>query len=122
MKVIKMTTDCRSELIDAPEKITWSWCAEQIGCEWIEVVRPRGFDFIMVVDEEGLLKENRFNYYGSYIYGTQIHHQPIVGDILIMDESDEGELVGIEDSHAEILRLLYETKLESIKKIFGENL
>lgn len=57
-----------------------------IGCEWIEIVRPKGLPdgYVLLVDEEGALKDQPwFNVYASYLYGTQEHGWPICGNAVI---------------------------------------
>lgn len=61
----------------------------------LEIVRPRclsHFKFVMVVDEEGILKQKPLNLKASILYGILDHGQPIVGDVVFMREemTDEG--------------------------------
>lgn len=51
-----------------------------IGCDMIEIVRTSG-GRIMVVDEEGLLKELPENPTASFLHGRLI-----VGDVVLCDE------------------------------------
>lgn len=69
---------------------------------WIEIVRPGGLKspYVMVVNEEGLIKELPINIAGSILYGTPAHGSPIVGNIVIMKEgwTDEGkDILGLSD-------------------------
>lgn len=121
MQLLKLKTNGEIKTLECPEDPDTSWLAEQIGCEWIEIVRPRGFDFIMIVDEEGLLNEKPFNYYGSYIYGTQIHGQPIVGDVLIANENAEGCIVGLPKPEAIVWTVRLKQNFEMLKRMFGAN-
>lgn len=62
----------------------------------------------MLVDEEGRLKENMPNLIGSYLYRTEQHGCPIMGNILFVGEKwGEGgiDFCGIEDSVFELLEL-----------------
>lgn len=55
----------------------------------------------MLIDEEGLLKENEPNLIGSYLYESDRHGHPIMGNILFIGEEcgREGiDFCGIEDS------------------------
>lgn len=55
----------------------------------------------MLIDEEGRLKESEPNLIGSYLYETDRHGQPIVGNVLFVGEewgSDGIDFCGIEDS------------------------
>jgi len=78
----------------APKDLKCSWIAEQIECQWIEIVRPKNLPkgLVMIVDEEGHLKPNIINIIGSHLYGAEEHGETIVGDIMILREvfGDEG--------------------------------
>lgn len=94
-KIVKVETNGKVTMLDAPEEISCAWCAEQIGCEWVEVVHPKRMatPFILIVDEEGLLKDRPvLNVAGSWLYETDVHGAPIAGNILILREEigDEG--------------------------------
>ena len=99
-------------IVDAPDNFDWDWMKDKIGCDWIEIVHPMRLPegFVMIVDEEGLLKENELNPVGCWFYKTDVHGEPIVGDILILkeEEGDDGiECVGMTDDEvAEIFSLI----------------
>ena len=62
----------------------------------------------MLVDEEGGLKENVPNLIGCYLYMTEQHGCPIMGNILFAGEEwgrDGIDFCGIEDSVFELLEL-----------------
>ena len=72
---------------------------------WIEIVRPGGLKkpFVMIVNEEGLIKELPINIVGSLMYGKPVHGSPIVGNIVIMKEgwtSEGKDLIGLTDEEA----------------------
>lgn len=89
-KAIVITKEGKITIVNCPEDVSLKWMYSQINCEWIEIVRPKRLErgFVMIVDEEGLLKPNRLNCHGSYLYGMDEHGQPIVGDVLIMKECE----------------------------------
>lgn len=58
----------------------------------------------MLVDEEGGLKENVPNLIGSYLYRTDRHGYPIMGNILFVGKDGFG-FCGIEDSVFRLLEL-----------------
>lgn len=61
----------------------------------------------MLVDEEGLLKENEPNLIGSFLYETDRHGHPIMGNILFVGEEWAGDGIdfcGIEDSAFRLLK------------------
>lgn len=97
-----------ARVVEVPADITCSWIAKEIGCEWVEIVRakrlPEGL--VMVVDEEGLLKPNDINVVGSYLYETDKHGDPIMGNVMILKEimGPEGpEFAGMWDEDIETL-------------------
>ena len=89
-------------VVDVPDEIDCEWMSKTIGCEWVEIVRPKRLPacFAMIVDEEGLLKDNVLNPVGSWFYETDKHGDPSVGDVLILKEEfgpDGPELAGMTD-------------------------
>lgn len=61
---------------------------------------------IMLVDDEGGLKENKSNLIGSYLYESDRHGYPIMGNILFIGEEWDGDGIdfcGIEDSVFKLL-------------------
>ncbi len=79
----------------------------------------------MLIDEEGLFKKNEPNLIGSYLYETDKHGHPIMGNVLFVGErwNDDGiDFCGIEDSVFEELRMQLNYILDAIKKmkeVFG---
>ena len=52
----------------------------------------------MLVDEDGHLHQRKMNLVGSWLYETDIHGVPIVGDILIVGFSRKtGNICGLEE-------------------------
>ena len=64
----------------------------------IEIVRPQFMErpLIMLVNDEGLLRNMKINPAASYLYGTHEHGSPIVGPAMIMKEimTDDGPDIG----------------------------
>jgi hypothetical protein len=62
---------------------------------YIEIVRSKNLPdkMVMVVNEEGRLKNLKYNAFGCYIYGTEKHGNPIVGDIVFcrLDMTEDGQ-------------------------------
>lgn len=99
MTALLYTTNDTVKVLDYPDNPKgMEWFEKQIGCEYVEIVRPfrlpRGY--VMLVDEMGLYTEKKPNSFGSYLYGFDMHHQPIIGDILIVMEKNH-ELCGMDD-------------------------
>lgn len=73
---------------------------------WYEHVHPIGLNrpYSMMVNEEGLLLNLAKNMFGSFLYGTMIHGQPIVGNIVIVKDGHydgEPDVVGMEAEEAQ---------------------
>lgn len=104
---VKLNTDGTVEIVDVPEQgKLLEWMYGQIGCDMVEHVYPRMLSepYMLVIDEEGLLKENPIiNFIASWYYQTQVHGQPIVGTVLIMkQDAIDGEMhdVGMSEDEA----------------------
>lgn len=87
---------------------------DELGGSFYEIVRPRslGHKFLMLRDDEGLLKGMPINDVASELYGTRIHGCPICGDVLIMraymDEEGEEDICGLNDRDVgELFRILH---------------
>ena len=84
---------------------------DRLYTEWHMFGRPSkipGQCVSMLIDEEGRLKENVPNLIGSYLYRTEQHGYPIMGNILFVGEEWGGDGIdfcGIEDSVFELLEL-----------------
>lgn len=141
MKLIRITTDNEISTHDFPE----GNYAEQnkvlrdlIGndCRIYERVTPErlytelnmakhptkvsGQCVSMLVDEEGLLKDNEQNLVGSYLYKTDRYGFPIMGNILFVGEKWGGDGIdfcGIDDSVFESLKLQLDYVVDAIKEI-----
>lgn len=63
------------------------FCYRVIGCRTIDIVTLQclGDLYCMVVDDEGLFVDKpHLNAFASYLYGSHMHGQPIVGDVVLM--------------------------------------
>lgn len=111
-QILKITTDNKVTKLEYPKLKGLDlvhWLSQQIsGCECIEGVRPLrlysdmmispaptkqlGSSVAMVIDEDGYAHEQDVNIIGSWLYKTDYHGSPILGDILIVGEyiNDEG--------------------------------
>lgn len=129
MKLIKISTDLELSVHEFPDgtyEEQNQFLRELIGngCDIYEHVMPdrlytdlRMFDHpskipgqcvSMLVDEEGRSKENVPNLIGSYLYRSDQHGCPIMGNILFVGEEwgrDGINFCGIEDSVFELLEL-----------------
>lgn len=73
----------------------------------------------MLIDEEGLLKDNEPNLIGSYLYETDRYGHPIMGNVLFVGEKWGGDGIdfcGIEDSVFENLKQQLEYMIEVMKE------
>ena len=114
MKVIYCAPDQKPELkeIGSTDEIR-----SLIG-GWLELVRPRFLPhpFLMLVDEEGLLKDLPVNLIGSILYGLG-SPSPIVGPLVIAAEGivdGEPDVIGLSDQDAHDLLDRYLPRLVQI--------
>lgn len=107
MKGLVITTQQKMKVLDFGEP-----AYETIGKAvdgWIEVVHPKGLPapFCMVVNEEGLLRGLPLNLFGSILYGTARHGNPIVGDIVFLKECfvtpGERDFAGLDEDDIKFL-------------------
>ena len=129
MKIIKISTDneiSTHEFPDGTHEEQNRFLRELIGngCDIYERVMPDrlytdlkmknqptkipGQCVSMLVDEEGRYKENAPNLIGSYLYKTDKHGNPIMGNILFVGEEfgrDGIDFCGIDDRVFELLEL-----------------
>lgn len=141
MNIIRITTDNKITVHEFPEG-TFSEqnmeLRELIGqeCELFEFVRPKrlyqelgasnqaghcqGSGVIMLVDKEGLYPDAKINPVGSYLYESDIHGAPIVGNILIIGEhmtEDGAEFSGISEEQFQLLYPKLEQLVESMNRL-----
>jgi hypothetical protein len=87
----------------------YTFCEKSCECECIEVVHPKGLKYpnTMLVDESGLLKENQvLNVLASYLYETRKHGNPIVGKVLVVNETMTNSGIDLQLlSSAEVIQL-----------------
>ena len=103
MKGIVVTTSNTMYIKDFGEPLYKS-LGEEVGGH-IEVVHPRELKapLTMIVNEEGRLEGLPQNALGSALYGTPIHGEPIVGNIIILQEgfvNGERDIIGLDDDLA----------------------
>ena len=76
--------------------------------------------FCMIVDNIGLRRNLRLNEFGSKLYGTEHHGNPIVGDIFIMKQAwglDGYDLVGLTDIDIYSLIKTFSLNMDHIQAI-----
>lgn len=127
-KMVLITTKNEVSVLDYPVGKPGDWKEEMrgfykaISCDCVECVHPRYMydilqnseGLVMVVDEEGLIAGKQINLVASIFYGTPVHGQPIVGDVLILAEEmtfDGTVFVGLDEERAEQIA-------ESVKSMF----
>lgn len=135
-KMVLITTKNEVQVIDYPAAKPGDYMEEMrgfykaINCDCIEEVHARFMSrfindcrgLVMVVDEEGIIAGKQVNIIGSVFYGTPIHGNPIVGDILIMREEmtfDGPALAGLEEERAEAIAKQIEQTLSSFGQVGG---
>ena len=102
----------KMEIIDISEPIDLCQLGQMINANYVEIVRGTRLpdEYVMVVDEEGKLKENVINKPCSWLYWADKHGDPIVGDAIILKEGfglHGPELAGLTEEDAAVLMMLY---------------
>lgn len=133
-KIIKVSTGMEVTVHDFPEgsireqnRVLYELIGN--GCDMVEHVMPKRLYrelghsnqprvknskcVSMLIDEEGLLKENKPNLIGSYLYETDKHRQPIVGNVLFVGEAYEGDGISFTGIEPEAFEKLY-TQLKNM--------
>lgn len=107
MKGLVITTENKMQVREFGEP-AYESIGKAVG-GWIEVVHPKGLpdSYCMIVNEEGLLQNLPRNLFGSFLYGTIYHGNPIVGDIVLLKDgyTDAGErdLIGLDEEDIKFL-------------------
>lgn len=142
MKMIKITTDLKMTIHEFPSG-NWNKQNKEIrelignNCGLYEHVMPvrlyrelhhknhptktAGQCVSMLIDEEGLLKEEmKPNLLASYLYETDKHNNPIMGNVLFVGEKntcDGIEFCGIEESVFKVLELQLNNMIYTMKAV-----
>ena len=115
MKGIVITTNNEMRLQEFSEP-AYKSIGDAVG-GWIEIVRPVRLErpYCMIVNEEGTLLNLPRNFFGSFLYGTDYHGNPILGDIVLLKEgiNSDGELdiLGLDDQDIKYLCDMVSTKM-----------
>ena len=94
-KTVKITTNNKISVVDIPWGLDGWYEAIGGGCDIVETVKTqRMFDLfkmpiLMIVDEEGIIREQDLNLAASILYGMDRHGSPIVGDVIFGVPSGE---------------------------------
>ena len=110
MKTVKVTTDNKISVIDVNFN-DFRDIQRAIGGHFETVHTQLMADYfhdpsvIMLVDEEGLIKELPLNPVGSALYGTATHGIPLVGDLIFGIAAGE-DIVAPDDAEAMKKRLM----------------
>lgn len=138
MKLIKISTDMELSIHDFPDGNHSKQNRELRelignGCNLYEHVMERLYTDLkmknrptkipgqcvsMLIDEEGRLKENVPNLIGSYLYKTDEHGNPIMGNILFVGEEWTGDGIdfcGIEEETFKLLELELNNMIYAMK-------
>lgn len=115
MKGIVIATNNEMRLQEFSEP-TYKSIGDAVG-GWIEIVRPVRLErpYCMIVNEEGALLNLPMNMFGSFLYGTGYHWNPILGDIVLLKEginSDgEPDILGLDEQDIKYLCDMVSTKM-----------
>lgn len=133
MYAVKLGTQLDITIIEKkPDQSFLDFCYENIGCQCVEKVNARYLKepFVLTIDGEGRLKDKpAINFIASYLYGAHKHHEPIVGNVLIMKLGmtnegpdimplDEAEARQVEESMRKIAYIAYRKVLVTFRSVF----
>lgn len=137
MSVIKVSTDRKISVHEV--SLNNKMLCELIGnnCDCVEQVLPRrlyselhhtndpstGKGVVMLVDEEGLMKDdfwNNLNLVASWLYETDKHLSPIVGNVLFVGVKYENMGISFCDLDKEVEQRLYGQLIEWVRRDRGE--
>lgn len=117
LKAVVFTTKNTAYVRDFKEPM--SQTAEEVVGDWVERVRPVGLPgYLMLVNENGLLRDLQVNVAGSLFYGTQFHGNPIVGDIVIA--KDNRQKIPRELTDKQVQFVFSEAK--RLAKVYGQDI
>lgn len=123
MRGFRIRANGMADIVDFPENDKLDWYYKMIGCDCIDIVTPYGVDniakmydlksiigkFCLIVDDEGLLKENpEVNPIASLMYGIDDHGQALFGNVLVgvnKPTEDGIETVGMTDNELMLLQV-----------------
>ena len=120
MKGVVITTDKRA-FVKAFSYPLYKSIGEAVG-GYIENVYPKGLPnpLMMVVNEEGLIRQLPINPIASHWYGTQHHGWPICGDAVVMAlgcTQNGPDIVGLSEAEVEwVLTTLVLMGVEIVKE------
>lgn len=125
MKGIVITTNNEMRVQEFSEP-AYKSIGDAVG-GWIEVVHPVRLKrpYCMIVNEEGMLLNLPMNMFGSFLYGTDYHGNPILGDIVLLKEGidSDGELdiLGLDEQDIKYLYDMVSTKMGREVKLGQED-
>ncbi len=128
MRLIRITTDNEVSICEKEGMYTRDELAMLIGedCEYAETVMPRRLynelgipkiEAVMLVDEDGRMRDKPMNVLGSWLYETDKHCTPIVGNVLITGFMQGNERNDVSDMKEEQLNHLYDFLMKIAKDI-----
>ncbi|GEM_PF-231837 len=132
MSIIRVSVD--REISVHEVSLNNKMLCELIGnnCDCVEQVLPRRLyselnhtndpgsskGVVMLVDEEGLLKENKMNVLASYLYEVDKHGSPIMGNVLFVGIKYENMGISFCELDKDVEKKLYEQlEVRDMKKI-----
>lgn len=108
MYAVKLGTDLSVSIIEKKREQSFlDFCYQSIGCQYVETVHPRYLQepYVLMIDEEGRFKDKPvINFIASYLYGAHEHHEPIVGNAIVVKlgmTSEGKDILLLDDAEAQ---------------------
>lgn len=140
MSIIRVSTNGKVTIHEIPNEAYLEFNEELYslvgnGCGFLEHVMPKrlykelrhsndpytGKGISMLVDEEGCLKPNEMNVIASWLYETDKHNMPIMGNVLFVGETFKDNGICFCGLDNEVEKQLYTQLTELTKKIRKED-
>lgn len=137
MYAVKLGTDLSVSIIEKKREQSFlDFCYQSIGCQYVEHVNAHGLQqpYVLMIDEEGRLQDRQvINFIASYLYGAHEHHEPIVGDALVVKLGmtsegrdilplDEAEARQVEESMKKIAPIAYRKVLVAFSSVLVDEI
>lgn len=123
---VVITTDNQVKIKTFADPL-WETLGKAVGgyieCTFPDPARMSNGRYYMIVNEDGLLKGLPVNLYGCYLYGTDQHGNPIVGNVVIMKPGFRDgvpDIVGLTDVEAFTICRNARTALEHLLNIMSK--
>lgn len=127
MNVVKCTVDGSVSVVSIEEPMVDN-VKEHIG-GWMELVYPTRVPIVpwlddlhrlvLVVDDEGFLRDKDINRLGCFMYETYMHGTPVVGDIIVaIEDLTIPDMAGFDDEQLEFIVMWLKSRSREANRLW----